>query len=314
MNYWLFIVTQKKSDGRTFAADAVLNQRLADKFWGLGERTPNRRHLQKGDRAIFYVGTGFSTFAACVTLSSEAFELSEEQKDKYGHGLDFYRAEYGVTLDDIQLWEPPRLVKEVIPSLRFIENKQNWGAYFQGGVRQLSEDDFRAITENRAIAAVQISKTEDAIISESQFALEAHLEEFIDKNWKHIDFGANLTKYQVDDQGGRQFPAGPWSIDFLCVDKANDDLVVIELKRGKSSDSTVGQVLRYIGWVEENVAKAGQQVRGIIIAQEADDALRYAVKGLKNVNVLTYKVDFRLSPFKSGKSLTQDTSRARGSE
>jgi RecB family endonuclease NucS len=108
----------------------------------------------------------------------------------------------------------------------------------------------------------------------------------------------NLVKYEADDQNGRQFPAGPWSIDFLCVDKANNDFVVIELKRGRSSDSTVGQVLRYMGWVQENLAKAGQRVHGIIIAQDVDDALRYAVKGLMNVSVLTYKVDFKLLPFK----------------
>lgn len=235
---------------------------------------------------------------AAAKLASDSFKLSEDQKNQYGHGQSFYRSDYGVILDNIQYWEIPRLVKDLIPSLKFIENKENWGAYFQGGVRQLSEDDFRTITENRAVTAVQISKTEDAIISESQFALEAHLEEFIDKNWKHIDFGANLTKYQVDEQSGRQFPAGQWSIDFLCLDRATDGLVVIELKRGRSSDSTVGQVLRYMGWVEENLAKEGQQVHGIIIAQEADDALRYAVKGLKNVSVLTYRVDFKLSPFK----------------
>ena len=134
--------------------------------------------------------------------------------------------------------------------------------------------------------------TEDTIISESQFALEAHLEEFIDKNWKHINFGAELARYEVDDQNGRQFPAGAWSIDFLCTDKANGDFVVIELKRGKTSDAAVGQVLRYVGWVAENLAKPGQRVRGIIISQEVDDALKYAVKGLSNVSVLTYKVRF----------------------
>ncbi len=70
---------------------------------------------------------------------------------------------------------------------------------------------------------------------------------------------------------------------------------MIELKRGKSSDSTVGQILRYMGWVRENLAKPSQRVRGIIIAREVDDALRYAVKYLQDVSVLTYKVDFKLS-------------------
>jgi hypothetical protein len=223
--------------------------------------------------------------------------LSDEQKDIYGHGKTFYRADYGVKLENIELFDSPRLVKEIVPSLKFIENKENWNTYFQGGIRQLSEDDFLAIVGWRSLSLSEQSKTDDSIISESQFALEAHLEEFIDKNWKHIDFGADLIRYETDEQSGRQFPAGTWSIDFLCTDKSSGDFVVIELKRGRSSDSAVGQVLRYIGWVDENLAKPGQNTRGIIIAKEVDDALRYAVKGLKNVKVLTYKVDFKLSPF-----------------
>jgi RecB family endonuclease NucS len=119
----------------------------------------------------------------------------------------------------------------------------------------------------------------------------------MDLNWDNINFGSTLARYKADDQSGRQFPAGPWSIDFLCIDKGTGDLVVIELKRGKSSDSTVGQVLRYISWVMENIASPGQKVRGIIVAKEVDDALRYAVKGLEMVDVLTYRVDFKLFPF-----------------
>ena len=298
MNYWLFCVTQKKTDDGRLSPDDVLKQRFTDKFWGLGERTPNRRYLQKGDKIVFYLGTPILTFAATATLGSDSFTLSEDQKRKYDHGKPFYHVDYGVILDDIQYWETPRSAKDLIPSLKFIENKESWGAYFQGGVRQLSEVDFRTITDNRMSISLEPTRTEDSIISESQFALEAHLEEFIDKNWTRINFGADLVKYEVDDQNGRQFPAGPWSIDFLCIDRASNDLVVIELKRGKSSDSAVGQVLRYMGWVRANIAKQGQQVRGIIISQDVDDGLKYAVQGLDDVSVLTYKVDFQLLPFK----------------
>ncbi len=97
-------------------------------------------------------------------------------------------------LENIQLWEIGRPVKDLVDGLKFIENKENWFAYFQGGVRQLSEDDYHIIIENRKAVTVEKIQTEDTIISESQFALEAHLEEFIDKNWKHIDFGAELVK------------------------------------------------------------------------------------------------------------------------
>jgi len=298
MSYWAFTVTEKKLDDGNLLAEEIFKQRTSDKFWGLGEKTPNRRSLRRGDRIVFYVGWPLMIFAGTATLASDSFSLSDEQKDLYGHGKQFYRADYGVQLENIDLFDSPRPVKEVIPSLKFIENKENWYVYFQGGVRQLSEDDFLTIVGWRSLPLSESRKTDDAIISESQFVLEAHLEEFMEKNWKHIDFGADLIPYATDEQSGRQFPAGTWSIDFLCTDKSNGDFVVIELKRGRSSDSAVGQVLRYIGWVDENLAKPGQKTRGIIIAKEVDDALRYAVKGLPHVSVLTYRVDFKLSEFK----------------
>jgi len=298
MNYWIFTVTQRRVDGETLEAEEILKQRLADKFWGLGERTPNRRSLKQGDRVVFYVGgVPLKVFAATATLATDSFVLSDEQRDRYSHGIPLYRVDYGVLLEDIELWESPRLVKELIPALKFIENKENWGAYFQGGVRQLSEDNFRVIVDRYTLPPAEPNKTEDVIFSESQFALEAHLEEFIDKNWQSIDFGANLVRYEMDEQSGRQFPAGTWSIDFLCTDKLNGDFVVVELKRGRSSDTAIGQVLRYMGWVAENLAKPGQNTRGIIIAKDIDDSLKYAVRGLSNVSVLTYKVDFKLFPF-----------------
>jgi len=298
MKHWIFIATQHKNANEVISADEIIRQRLADKFWGLGERTPNRRYLQKGDQVVFYLGNPFMAFAASATLASDSFALSTEQKNKYSHSNKIYETDYGVTLEDIHLWEITHHVKDLVASLKFIENKENWFAYFQGGVRQISDDDYSVIAENRKTIIVETLLTEDTIISESQFALEAHLEEFIDKNWRHINFGIELAKYEVDDQSGRQFPAGAWSIDFLCVDRLTGDFVVIELKRGKTSDAAVGQVLRYIGWVAENLAKPGQGVRGIIISQEVDDALKYAVKGLSNISVLTYKVDFKLLPFK----------------
>jgi len=68
---------------------------------------------------------------------------------------------------------------------------------------------------------------------------------------------------------------------------------VVELKRGQTSDATVGRVLRYMSWVEENVAEKHQKVEGIIITREIDDALRYPVKN-QRIDVLGCKVNFSL--------------------
>jgi Endonuclease NucS len=297
MSYWIFCATAHKDVGISDPED-VLKQRFSDQFWGLEEKTPNRRALKAGDNVVFYLGIPHRTFAASAVLASDSFALSPSQQEDLSHGMDFYRAPYGVRLSEISTWEHPCRVEDVLASLSFIENKNNWGVYFQGGVRYLPERDFEAITQRRFATSPDLRETPSqqtsAILSQSEFALETHLEEFIDKNWKCIDFGRKLNRYATEEENGRQFPAGPWSIDFLCTDNSSGNLVVVELKKGQTSDTTVGQILRYIAWVEENVANKVQQVEGIIIAKEIDEALRYAVKNLPHVNVLTYRVDFTL--------------------
>ena len=289
-------MTQQRSDGRIFAPEEVLRQRLEDEFFGLGERTPNRRLLKRSDRIVFYLGSPLKTFAATAVLATDSFRLNPEDVKKYAHGTKFYETEYGVRIAEIRVWEAQRLIETLLPDLQFIENKPFWMTYLQGGVRQISETDFRVITGEFERARSNQPTTPVNAESVSEFALEAHLEEFIDRNWDRINFGCALTRYEAEDQNGRQFPAGAWSIDFLCRDQTTGELVVVELKKGRSSDSTVGQLLRYMSWVRENVAEAGQGVREIIIAKDVDDALRYAVKELPGVSVLTYRVNFELAP------------------
>src|SRR3970282_2182691 len=98
MNHWILTVTQHKVDGKLLTADDILNQRVLDQFWGLGEKTPNRRTLQKGDRVVFYLGLPQKTFAATAGLASDSFELNNTQREKYEHNNTFYISNYGVLL------------------------------------------------------------------------------------------------------------------------------------------------------------------------------------------------------------------------
>ena len=80
-------------------------------------------------------------------------------------------------------------------------------------------------------------------------------------------------------------------IDLLCIDR-NGDFVVVETKKGKESDKVVGQIQRYMGWVKRNLAKGGENVRGIIIVNEFDEWLDYAVSVNENIRLLYYEVKF----------------------
>lgn len=134
--------------------------------------------------------------------------------------------------------------------------------------------------------------------AQSEFALENHLEEFMEANWDKIGLGPEIAILSGQDEdeevSGRQFETGVGRIDFLCVHEESGDYVVLELKKGKTSDAVVGQTLRYMGWVRHHVADPGQDVRGVIVAHEVDDKLRYAVGEVQNIDLMTYGVVFSL--------------------
>jgi len=293
MNYWIFNAAPYSSGVESYTARQIYERRMQDKFWGLGTRTPNRRNVRKGDKVVFYIARLESVFAGTAQLASDSFELNPKEQASLSHGSAFFTSEHGVWLEAIKTWEQSRPMAAMASSLKFIKNSAQWWTYLQGGIRQIEESDYAAIVSGVS-AREPMGRTAEELESQSLFALEAHLEEFIAHNWSKIPWGAVLDLYQDGEQSGRQYPAGTWSIDFLAADKKANELVVIELKRGQTSDATVGQVLRYMSWVRENVATEGQNVRGIIVASEIDNALRYAARGLPNVSVKTYAVTFAL--------------------
>src|ERR1039458_8984816 len=87
-NYWIFTVTSHKSDGRIFSPQEILEQRFVDQFWGLGEKTPNRRSLEKGDEVVFYVGNPVKAFSASARLASNSFQLTDAERESVAHGTN----------------------------------------------------------------------------------------------------------------------------------------------------------------------------------------------------------------------------------
>ena len=126
------------------------------------------------------------------------------------------------------------------------------------------------------------------------FPLEKFLEEFIVSNWDKTALGKKLTLHTEDDEPATQYATDVGEIDILARDKATHDWVVIELKKGKSSDAIVGQLLRYMGWVKKHKATQGEQVRGIIITSTPDEKIKYAMLASDGISFYTYRVSFDL--------------------
>lgn len=127
------------------------------------------------------------------------------------------------------------------------------------------------------------------------FAMEKHLEEFIVQNWSRTVFANNYEIFN-DGEGntGQQYNVGDGRIDILAISKDRNTLLVIELKKGRPSDVVVGQILRYMGFIQEELAENGQTVKGAIIALEDDKKLHQALRMVPEIEFFLYKISFKL--------------------
>ncbi len=142
---------------------------------------------------------------------------------------------------------------------------------------------------------VNVSEPEEDIENKTEFVLEKYLEDFIVSNFTAI-FRNELVLYRDPEENviGQQYTTDVGKIDILAQEPNTGNYIVIELKKGRESDIIVGQILRYMGWVQENLCKNGKMVKGIIICKDIDPRMAYALKMTSNIIVKRYQVDFTL--------------------
>ena len=58
----------------------------------------------------------------------------------------------------------------------------------------------------------------------------------------------------------------------------------------------VGQIQRYLGYVQEEIAEDHQRVRGVIITLDDDKRIRRAIQIAQGIDVYRYEVKFNLIP------------------
>lgn len=137
--------------------------------------------------------------------------------------------------------------------------------------------------------------TDETVEDPAAFAMEKHLEDFLVQNWAHTDLGKEYDIYEEDgERVGQQYATDTGPIDILAISKDKKRLLVLELKKGRASDVVVGQTMRYMGYVKEELAEQGQIVQGVIIALEDDQRIRRALAVMPNIAFYRYQVSFKL--------------------
>jgi restriction system protein len=127
------------------------------------------------------------------------------------------------------------------------------------------------------------------------FAMEKQLEDFLVRNWARTELGKQYDIYEEEGEiVGRQYPTDTGPVDILAISKDKKKLLVVELKKGRASDVVVGQISRYMGYVQEELAEDGQSVVGAIIALADDQRIRRALKIIPNIAFYRYEISVKL--------------------
>jgi restriction system protein len=136
---------------------------------------------------------------------------------------------------------------------------------------------------------------DDTIEDLSVFVLEKYLEDFLVSNWSSTILGKTYDIYTEDgEKVGQQYPSDTGPIDILAISKDKKEILIVELKKGRASDSVVGQIQRYMGYVKEELAEPGQIVKGVIIALEQDNKIKRALAVTNNIEFFKYEINFKL--------------------
>jgi len=130
----------------------------------------------------------------------------------------------------------------------------------------------------------------------SNFQMEKHLEDFLIENWSGTHFGQDFNLFELNgEELGQQFLTDTGPLDILATSKDAKTLLVIELKKGRASDQVVGQILRYMSYIKEDIAGPDQIVKGAIVALEDDKRLRRALSMVPDVEFFRYEVSFSMT-------------------
>lgn len=164
------------------------------------------------------------------------------------------------------------------------------------GVWEITEDNYGKLIVQLQVEEIitteeEKSEEENSLI----FPLEDHLRDFIAQNIDSIQINGKKIELYVDenDRIGVEYDIRPVGrIDILTVDE-DGSFVVFELKVGKGPDSAVGQVLRYMGWVKENLA-VDRDVIGVIVSKKANEKIKYAASMVPEIYLFEYEMEFQI--------------------
>ncbi len=118
-----------------------------------------------------------------------------------------------------------------------------------------------------------------------RFSLERDMQAALRRNIADLDPNLKI----IDDGAERAVSSG--LIDITCEDLSS--IVIVELKAGKADSRAIGQILGYMGDLQEEDEE--RPVRGIIVAHDFDQRTKSAARAVQTLTLRKYCIEFKFS-------------------
>lgn len=236
------------------------------------------RNTRRGDLILLWRTRPKSDIAYLIQAKTDAYSIAEETEvGGWQYGCDYYPIyKFQVPLAISEIRDDPYLdewnaLRSRFQKLAFSISPEIWAHLM---------DELSAKNKgfSRVLRRFQQSNPipKEVLLEED---LENHLVEHLEVLRPH-GFNLKLVGRQVvcSGHGGR--------IDLLCKDLDNNRYVVIELKNVRAGQNTIGQIMTYLGWVNEHHPKRKSPI-GLVIARGVDNRYLSAASMTPHVQHLT---------------------------
>lgn len=272
--------------------EAIEGSQLSDEFQLRYLRYQNAEYLLYAYLTKKYYAKAIVSYKAMFNLFSfeQQYVFGSREKNKDGRT----RFEINITNVSIAYDQTSQLSKAIhtVKKALNFSPKDRW---------LIKRERYLIKRKSKAIALekpLPIRKTKrafniDTFKQTELISTEKTLEDMIIEQIKygHKVFNRNLEVYQDDIQYGRQlYVEDCGRLDLLLVDKEDDSLIVVELKRNKSGTEVYDQTKRYMKGLKKQFKK---KVSGIICLHQSTEELVKLVQKDPEVTLFTYHFDFK---------------------
>jgi len=144
-NYLIFI----SSDGKRSGFD-IFNERVQENKWPIYNKTPQLRNVKEGKNVVFYIagaGEKRQSFIGSAKIKS----IIDNKNTTVDTNQEFKQVLFHVEFKELKIFDKDVNIKDHIDNLDFIENKEKYGLYFQGGICKIDQISYNYI-QNKAFS------------------------------------------------------------------------------------------------------------------------------------------------------------------